>query len=176
MRETQAACTTAQYWHAWLQCADHDEDEIRVPHILQLVRDQQARATREVALNAVVEEEGPDMRIHCTQGIIQQQRVAVGVDGARECTSRLLPATQVDASLADVRAIALRQDLDVVAERRMLDRLSISLGIPRRSEQHILLERGVDDHGGLRAVSHGARQAHRAAGALHLAQQSAEQR
>lgn len=70
---------------------------------------------RELAmnLNAVDEYALPDVLVDGAEWVVQQVNVCVAVHGASERDTRLLPAREVDAALADLRQVSCGKELQV---------------------------------------------------------------
>jgi hypothetical protein len=61
--------------------------------------------------NCVIEDMPADVRINGTQGIVHKYNICIKVDGPRNIETLLLPARDVDASLADLSRIAMWQHI-----------------------------------------------------------------
>ena len=86
------------------------------------------------------------------EDVVEEETSARAVARAREGDARLLPAGEVEAALADLRQIALRQNLQVGVEAARGDHLCVIVAVKGLAKEDVAPKRRVLDPRILRAV------------------------
>mmetsp|Transcript_8575 Transcript_8575/g.14758 ORF Transcript_8575/g.14758 Transcript_8575/m.14758 type:complete len:210 (-) Transcript_8575:23-652(-) len=117
-------------------------------------------------LDAIVEDVLASVLVHGRQRIVQHLHLRLRVDGAGQGDALALAAAQIDAALADLRLVAVREDLHVALQRAREHHLTI-LGIVKGpTEKNVVADSAVLDP---RRLGHvGDRTADRQAALEHL--------
>lgn len=87
-----------------------------------------------------------------------------------------LSSAEVDALLADLGAVAVRQYLEIARECADANRLVVPLLVERAAEEDVIAHGCILDPRLLRAVANATADLDRTADRLHLAEQTAEER
>ena len=100
------------------------------------------------------------MRIDCAEHIVEEVDIAVLVDGTGELDALLLPAAEVDATLADLRLVAKLHHLQVLLQAAHPDDLLVPLPVHGLPEEDVLLDGAVLNPCRLRDVRRAATHLH----------------
>jgi hypothetical protein len=100
------------------------------------------------------------VRIDCAEHIVEEVDIAVLVDGTGELDALLLPAAEVDATLANLRLVAKLHHLQVLLQAAHPDDLFVPLPVHGLPEEDVLLDGAVLNPCRLRDVSCAATDLH----------------
>lgn len=108
---------------------------------IDLVRNQNDGLLLQRALDAILEDSRPRVRIHGAEDVVQEVDVAVLVHGAGELNALFLTAAEIQPALADLRLIALLEQLHVALQRADAQGLVVASSVHRLPEQNVLFDR-----------------------------------
>eukprot|EP00754_Rhynchopus_humris_P018863 Rhum_TRINITY_DN14618_c14_g1::Rhum_TRINITY_DN14618_c14_g1_i1::g.106002::m.106002 len=154
-----------------------EQDDVVGPvQVLRLVRRQHDGLALQHAADALVHGAALRARVQGRQRIVEDVEVGVGVDRAGERDTLLLPAGQVDAPLADLGLLTLRELGQVAAELAHVGAGVVPDGVVVLRHRHVLPHRVVQEPRVLLRVRDGPAQPHAAARLVDEAEQRAQQR
>mmetsp|Transcript_7771 Transcript_7771/g.14774 ORF Transcript_7771/g.14774 Transcript_7771/m.14774 type:complete len:424 (-) Transcript_7771:514-1785(-) len=157
-------------------------DEIAAGQEVQLVHHQHASLALQSIQQAVLHDVLAHVGVDSGQGVIEQVGRQPGVSGAGDRDPLLLPAAEVDASVADLGHVSVGQGVQVSLQSADVDDLPVAFLIKGLAKQDILSDALCTDPGRLCDVGHsatllqlGLRHLFGADG-LHLTQQCEQER